>query len=125
MARPRAVQLEPTIQRVRVHHKPSGTIYVEDRTCLYDYEKQRYRTLKSKRVGKIDPATGAIVPCRPKRTKKRCNPNQVRLLHTHSQMNNWIKRATDDLVKDYQLTVLTWMTSLIHTAFYEVNCNLR
>ncbi len=56
------------IREVRVRHK-SGTIYVERRHCRYDPELQHNVVVKSERIGKIDPETGQIVPCRPKRRK--------------------------------------------------------
>lgn len=56
------------VREIRVRHK-SGTIYVERRQCRYDPKLQHNVVLKSERIGKIDPETGQIVPCRPKRKK--------------------------------------------------------
>ena len=56
------------VREVKVRHK-SGVTYVERRQYRYDPKLGHNVVLKSERIGKIDPETNQIVPCRPKRKK--------------------------------------------------------
>ena len=61
------------IREVKVRHK-SGVTYVERRQYRYDLTLGHNVVLKSERIGKIDPETNQIVPCRPKRKKSEPKP---------------------------------------------------
>ena len=61
------------VREVKVRHK-SGVTYVERRQYRYDLTLGHNVVLKSERIGKIDPETNQIVPCRPKRKKSEPKP---------------------------------------------------
>lgn len=53
---------------VRMHNKKTGVTYVYESESYWDKEKQQPRN-RRKLIGKIDPATGEIIP-----TRKRTEP---------------------------------------------------
>lgn len=61
------------VREVKVRHK-SGVTYVERRQYRYDPKLGHNVVLKSERIGKIDPGTNQIVPCRPRRKKSEPKP---------------------------------------------------
>lgn len=66
---PRKASGVPVTREVRVI-KPNGSIYVYDRTYVYDPEKHKERQIDSKLKGKILPGSDEIVPTRPKQPPK-------------------------------------------------------
>ncbi len=61
--------------QVRQYHKDTNTTYVYESESYWDPEKKQSRS-RRRLIGKIDPATGAIVPCG-KRGRKPKDPDRT------------------------------------------------
>lgn len=60
---------------IQQYHKDTNTTYVYESTSYWDAEKGQSRS-KRKCIGKIDPATGEIVPTSKRGRKKKEDPSQ-------------------------------------------------